>query len=61
MSTDPAPDAPLTTEQLAAAILKQVEFAEHSDEDAARNALREIAALCRRALGSTASTGGTVA
>jgi hypothetical protein len=42
-------------EELAAAILKQVDFAEHSDEDGIRNALAEIARLCRQAL-----KGGTI-
>jgi hypothetical protein len=46
----------MSAEELAAAILKKVEFAEHSDDEAARNALREIAVLCRQALKSAGAT-----
>ncbi|HKF76637.1 MAG TPA: hypothetical protein VKF59_10890 [Candidatus Dormibacteraeota bacterium] len=40
----------MTIQELAAAIMQQVGFAEHSDDQGARNALREIARLCRQAL-----------
>ena len=46
----------MSGEELAAAILKNGEFAERSDDEAARNALREIAALCRQALKSPGAT-----
>jgi hypothetical protein len=57
MTSEPQPNSPLSAEQLAVAILKQVEFAERSDEEGARNALQEIAALCRQALEPTATPG----
>lgn len=47
---------PLSIEGLAAAIMKQLDFAEHSDEEEARNALKEIARLCRQALGPEGRT-----
>jgi hypothetical protein len=60
MTGEPAPSALMSIEELATAILKQVEFAEHSDEEAARNALREIGVLCRRALKSGGATGEAI-
>jgi hypothetical protein len=54
MTREPEPPALLSVEELAGAVLKQVEFAEHSDDEAARNALRQIAALCRRAVKQSA-------
>lgn len=56
MTGESDPQRALSAEQLARTILEKVEFAEHSDEEAARNALREIAALCQRALEPTGST-----
>lgn len=51
MATEHEASAGRSTENLAKAILKQVDFADHSDEAGARSALREIARLCREALG----------
>lgn len=51
MATQPEAGAGQSTRRLATAILKQVDFADHSDEAGARSALREIARLCREALG----------
>ncbi|HEY4866662.1 MAG TPA: hypothetical protein VIK45_14240 [Candidatus Dormibacteraeota bacterium] len=56
MTSEPEPHALMSVEELAAAILKKVEFAERSDDEAARNALREIAVLCRQALKSAGAT-----
>jgi hypothetical protein len=56
VTNEPEPHALMSGEQLAAAILKKVEFAERSDDEAARNALREIAVLCRQALKSAGAT-----
>ena len=60
MTGKPEPRALLSVEELAVAILKEVEFAEHSDDEAARHALREIAALCRRALKSAGTAGEAI-
>jgi hypothetical protein len=51
MATEREASARQSTSELAKAILKQVDFADRSDEAGARNALREIARLCRQALG----------
>jgi hypothetical protein len=60
MAGEPETQAVLSVEELAAAILEQVSFAEHSDEEAARNALQQIEVLCRRALRSAGTAGEAV-
>lgn len=53
--------SPQSIEDLARAVLTQVDFADHSDEEGARNALREIGRLCREALQGSTEPGASSA